>query len=161
MIKTRHCELCKYPKRDLKNGLTCGLTDRKPDFKDFCSNLKFSNDFKDYLPELLEKIELVNKKKTSVYISFTLFCVIGLAIIIGSYSRLEQTFKMEFNHSSWHYFIGTFLIFLIGTFFISTGYQNLYKHKKLLKKLKSDKEEIDMVIKNYKSDVEKIINLEK
>ena len=138
--------------------MTCGLTDKKPDFKDFCSDLKFNNEFKDYLPNLLKQIELTNKKKTSIYINFVLFSTIGLVIIIVSYSRLEKTFKMEFNHSSWSYFLGTFMIYLIGTFFISTGYQTLYKYKKSLQNLKSDKKEIDMILKNYKSDVEKIIN---
>ena len=77
-----------------------------------------------------------------------------MVIIIASYSRLEKTFKIEFNHSSWSYFMGTFLIYLIGTFLITSGYQNLYKYKKSLKKLKSDKKEIDIVLKKYKMDVE-------
>ena len=63
MIQAKHCDLCEYPKRNLKNGLTCGLTDKKPDFKDSCSDIKFSNSFEEYLPELLSQIGLKKKEK--------------------------------------------------------------------------------------------------
>ena len=161
MIQSKHCELCEHEKRNLKDGLTCGLTNKKPPFENSCSDIKFSNAFKGYLPELLRQIEQLRKKKTSVYLNFTLFGAIGLIIILGSYSRLEKTFEMEFSYSSWIYLAGTFLIYLIGTLLISMGFRPLYKYRKSLQKLESDKSEISMVLKNYNTDITTLINLEK
>ncbi len=45
MIQTKHCDLCEYPKRDLKNGLTCGLTGKKPDFKRACPDILLDEKF--------------------------------------------------------------------------------------------------------------------
>jgi len=72
MIQAKHCDLCKFPKKDLKVGLTCGLTDKIPTFKNSCPDIKFSNSFKNHLPKLLAQIERFRKQKTSVYLNFTL-----------------------------------------------------------------------------------------
>ena len=57
MIQAKHCDLCKYPKRDLKKGLTCGLTNKKPTFDNTCPDLKFSDDFRSFVPDLLGQIQ--------------------------------------------------------------------------------------------------------
>ena len=158
MIQAKHCDLCDYPKRSLKNGLTCGLTNKKPDFKVACSEIKFSNSFKEYLLELLNEIEQVKKNKTYVYVNFTLFGIIGLIIILGNYSRLKENFEMEFNHSSWIYFTGTLLLYVVGFLLIAIAFLKLIQYKKTLNKLKSNKREIDLILKNYNNDIETLLN---
>ena len=158
MIQSKHCDLCEHPKRSLKNGLTCGLTDKKPDFKVSCSEIKFSNSFKEYLPELLNQIENVKKRKTSVYLKFVLLSAIGLIIIFGSHSLLEKIFEMEFGYSAWIYFRNTLLVYIVGAGLISMAIWPFNKYRKELKKLESEKIEINKVLKNYNIDVDSLVN---
>ena len=153
MTQAKHCDLCEYPKRDMKNGLTCGLTDKKPDFKGFCSDIKFSDSFKEYLPELLNNIEEQKKIKIAIYLNSCFFGAIGLLLIFGSYSYLTQSmsqiFEPEFSYRNWKYFSGILLLNFVGFLLISMGFKPLYKHRKSLQKLASSKKEIDTVLKNY------------
>lgn len=157
MIQTRHCKLCKFYKMNLKNGLTCGLTNKKPDFKTACSKIKFSNEFKGDYVQLLNNIEQIEQRRNSIYPSFSILIFIGLGIIIRSYFLLENTFKMTFNHSSWFYFKITFLIFSVGATFISVAFWILNKHRKPLRELKFEKRKIDDILKNYAVNYEAII----
>lgn len=161
MIQAQHCDFCEYSKKNLKNGLICGLTNKKPSFKVSCSEIKFSNSFKEYLSKLLSQIEQVKKNKTYAYLNFTLFGTIGLTVILGSYSRLKQTFELEFNHSTWIYFTGTLLLYVVGILLISMGFWKLKKYRNTLKNLKSNKREIDILLNNYNIDVERLFNREK
>lgn len=161
MIQAKHCDLCKFPKRDLKNGLTCGLTGKKPTFKNICSDIKFSNSFKNHLPELLDQIEHLRKQKTSVYINFTLFGVIGLITIILTFrSRFERTSEFDFSYSSYLYLCGTLLLFLVGIGLISVALRRLSNHRNSLRKLIAEKRGINRVLNNYDLNVRKILNQE-
>lgn len=160
MVQAKHCNLCEHPKRNLKNGLTCGLTDRKPDFKVFCSDIKFSDSFKEYLPELSNQIEDVKKRRISVYLKFVLLGILGLAIIFGSYPLLERTFEMEFGYSAWIRFQNTLLFYIAGASLISMGFWSLNKYRRELKKLESEKRELNNVLKNYNIDTESLMNRE-
>ena len=165
MIQTKHCDLCEFPKRNLKNGLTCGLTDKKPDFNVFCSDLKFSDSFKEYLPELLNQIKRIKKRKTAVYLKFGLFVVIGLILVFGSYPYLSEyvkkVFDPEFSYSDWKYFSPILLLNIGGILFLYMGFYLLKKYHKELKKVESKKAEIDSVLKNYGVEIETLISPEK
>ncbi|MBA6154280.1 hypothetical protein [Gelidibacter maritimus] len=165
MIQSKHCDLCEFPKRNLKNGLTCGLTDKKPDFRGFCSDIKFSDSFKEQLTELLNQIGQIKKRKTSVYFNFGLFVVIGLLIIFGSYPHLteylKKAFEPEFSYSDWKYFSLILLLEFVGILLLYMGFYPFNKYKKELNKLESDKKEIELVLKNYGIEIETLTNLEK
>jgi len=161
MIQAKHCNLCVHPKRNLKNGLTCGLNDKKPVFKNFCSDIKFSNSFKEYLPELLNQIENVKKRKTSVFLKFILLGLLGLVVMFGSYPLLEKTFEIEFGHSAWMRFQNALLIYIIGASLLSMAFWPLYKYRKELKRLESEKRELNNILKNYNIDIESLLNTEK
>jgi len=164
MIHTRHCDLCEYPKRNLKKGLTCGLTDKKPDFKVFCSKIKFSNSLKENVSELLNSIEQSKKRRKYVYLNFGFFTLVGLIIIIRSYpyltSYLHQAFEPEFNYKYWKYFSLILGLNIAGIFLIKMGFWPFKKFRKELKKLESERREIDMILKNYGMEAEKIMALE-
>ncbi|MEL0650680.1 hypothetical protein V6246_04550 [Algibacter sp. TI.3.09] len=161
MIQAKHCDLCEFPKRNLKTGLHCGLTDKKPDFKVSCSKIKFSKEFKNYLPELQNQIEKLKKRKTSVYVKFLLTSTIGLIVIFKSHSLLEIVFKMELSYSSWRYFEDTYLIYLVGAAILSIALRPILQYKKALKDLKSEKTEINTVINKYNLNIESLINRDK
>ena len=159
MIQAKHCDLCKFPRRDLKNGLTCGLTDMKPTFKNTCPDIEFSNSFKNHLPELLGQIEHVRKQKTSVYINFALLGVIVLITIILTLGfRFEKTSEFDFSYSSYLYLCGTILLFLVGLGLISVAFTRLSNHRNSLRKLVAEKKGINMVLNNYDLNVRKLLN---
>jgi len=150
MIQSKHCKLCKHEKRNLNDGLTCGLSNKKPTFENTCSNIKFSKAFKKHLPELLNQIELEKNKVTSIYLSFTLFGVVGLIIIIlTSLSRFERTLEFDFSYSSFNYLCGTLLLYIVGITLISKAYMDIKTHKNLLRNLVTEKKEIDRILNNY------------
>ncbi|WP_298903595.1 hypothetical protein [uncultured Psychroserpens sp.] len=156
MIQAKHCDLCEHPKRSLKKGLTCGLTNKKPDFKISCSDIKFSNSFKEYLPELSNQIENVKKRKAFAYLTFILASLLGLIIIVGSYPILEKALKKDHPYSIWKHLEVVLFFYFVGSGIISMGLWSLYKHRKALKKLESEKRELNMVLSNYKLDIESL-----
>ncbi len=161
MIQTRHCDFCEFPKRNLESGLTCGLTDKKPDFKVSCSKIKFNSSFKEYLPELLNQIGNVKKRKTSVYLKFILLSLIGLTVIFKCHSLLDKIFEMEFGYSSWIYFKYTLLVYFVGAGLISMAFWPLLKYRNELKELESDKREINKILKNYDLNIESLLKNKK
>lgn len=153
MVQTKHCDKCEFPKMNLETGLTCGLTNNKPDFKVFCPDIKFSDSFKEYVPKLLNQITELKKTKTSVYFNFGLFMGLGLLIIVGSYPNLikylKKTFEPEFSYSDWKYLSLFLLVDIIGILLISIGLWPFKKYHNKLNKLESEKREIDSVLKSY------------
>lgn len=41
--KAFHCQFCSLKKYDFKTGITCGLTNKVPDFNEICPDIKFKN----------------------------------------------------------------------------------------------------------------------
>ena len=158
MIQTKHCDLCEFPKRNLKNGLTCGLTNKIPTFKKNCSEIKFSNLFKNHLPELLGKIEHLRKQKTSVYINFALFGIIGLIIILTIRSRFEITSEFDFSYSSYNYLCRSLLLLFVGIGIISLAYKRLNNHQNSLRNLVNEKNGINEVLNKYNLNIKKLLN---
>lgn len=152
MVQAKHCDLCEFPKRDFKNGLRCGLTNKKPDFKRFCPNIKFTRSFKQYIPELLNEIIQVKKNRVYVYFYFVFMSVFGTLILFKSYSLLKEVLDLDFNHSSFHYFEIAFIVFILGALFILFACRNLYKHISLLNQLRAEKEKLETVLGNYDLD---------
>lgn len=159
MIQAKHCDLCKFPKRDLKNGLTCGLTDKKPTFKNTCPDIKFSDSFKNHLPELLAQIEHLKKEKKSVYLNITLLGVVGLIVIIlTSRYRFQRTVEFDFSYSSYLYLCGTLLLIFVGLYFVAVAYKRLSNHKNLYRNVVNEKKEINKVLDKYDLNIRKLLN---
>tara|TARA_R110002033_G_C3834993_1_gene234281 strand:+ start:99 stop:590 length:492 start_codon:yes stop_codon:yes gene_type:complete len=158
VIQAKHCDLCKFPKRDLKVGLTCGLTDKKPTFKNSCPDIKFSNSFKKYLPELLAQIERLRKQKTSVYLNFTLWGVIGLIVIIlTGRSRFDRTSEFDFSYSSYLYLLGTLVLIIVGLYFLAVAYSRLSNHLNSYRNVVAEKKRINKVLNNYDLNIKKLL----
>lgn len=158
MLQPKHCDLCIHPKRDLKTGLTCGLTDKKPNFKTSCSKIVFSDDFKINTNQLLADIQNLQKRKTSIYSNVFFLLLIGLTIIVCTFSplttRLLKSFYPTFDYASWKYFTAIFILNFIGIQIIFVGIYKVYKYKKDVKKLKSKKGKLNSILNNYNTDIE-------
>jgi len=160
MIQSKHCDLCKYPKRNFESGLACGLTNKKPDFNVSCSNIKFSDSFKDNLHELLNQIEKIKKRRISVNLKSILLGILGLIIIFGNYPLLERTIEAEYGYWSYVFFLDALLFYIIGAGLISMAFLSLNKYSKELKILESEKRELNMILKNYKFGIESLLKSE-
>ena len=160
MIISNHCDLCKFSKRNLKKGLICGLSNKKPTFKNTCPDIKLSNAFKKYLPELLNQIELEKNRTTSVYLNFSLFGVVGLIIItLTSLSDFKRIIEFDFSYSSFNYLSGKILLYLVGFLLISKPFMDIKTHRKLLKSLTTEKKEINNILKYYNLKISELLNL--
>ncbi|WP_299136723.1 hypothetical protein [uncultured Tenacibaculum sp.] len=58
---------------ELKNGLICSLTNKKPDFKIYCTKIDFSKDLQQILESVNIELEVIKKDKISIHLSFYLF----------------------------------------------------------------------------------------
>ena len=143
MIQAKHCDLCEHPKRDLKNGLTCGLTDRKPDFNGTCPDILLDEKFQSNLENTNLELHNIGKGKTKAYLTFYVLIIIGFLMIIGN------KFYADLTHSTIYYWkfrasaIGAGITILIGAYFQLNRFRTKYKTAEF------EKNKIDSVIKQY------------
>lgn len=160
MLQPKHCDLCIHSKRDLKTGLTCGLTGKKPNFKTSCSKIVFSNHFKINSTQLLADIQDLQKRKTSIYSNVFFLLLIGFTIIVCTFSplttRLLKAFYPTFDYASWKYSTAMFILNFIGVQIIFVGVYKVYNYKKDIKKLQSEKKELNSILNNYNTDTQRL-----
>ena len=73
MELARHCELCDHQKITLKEGTTCGLTDRKSEFNSTCIEIELNEKFEDKLKDVNIRFQKINGEKTLTYLYFIVF----------------------------------------------------------------------------------------
>ena len=143
MIQAKHCDLCEYPKRDFKNGLTCGLTDKKPDFKETCPDILLDKDCQSKVENSNLELHKIHKSKKKVYLNFCILIIIGFLLIIGNKFYADFT-RNETHH--WKYrasAIGAGITILIVVYF------QIKRFLAKLKKAKAKKNKIDSVLIKY------------
>ena len=139
----KHCQLCDNKITSLEKGLTCELTNRKPEFKNTCSDIKWEKVFQEKLENVNLELELIRNKKNTTLWSFCLISIIGFLLIIGGNSiDIFDLYSLNF----WKVKIG---IIAIGITFLGIAYKKLYGFRKKLKMAKSKKIKFDTVIKVY------------
>ena len=143
MIQAKHCDLCEYPKRDLKNGLTCGLTNKKPDFKETCPDILLDKSFQSKIESSNLELHKKNKSKKKAYLTFCILLIIGFLLIIGN--KIYADFiQKEIYH--WKYrasAIGAGITILIVAYF------QIIRFRTKLKTAEELKNKIDSVLKKY------------
>ncbi|WP_225037343.1 hypothetical protein [Winogradskyella sp. SM1960] len=144
MIQAKHCDLCEYPQRDLKNGLTCGITNKKPDFKEVCPDILLDKKFQQKLENINFELDKIKKTKNKEYLTFYILIIIGFLLIIGNkyYANISQTelYSWRFRASA----IGVGITILISAYF------KLNRFRTKLKAVKFKKNKIDSVLRKYK-----------
>ncbi len=139
----QHCQLCDNKITSLEKGLTCKLTNRKPEFKNTCSDIKWEKEFQEKLENVNLELEIIRNKKKSILWSFYSISIIGFLLIIGGNSI---TIWDIYSPNFWKVKIG---IIGIGITFLGIAYKKLYGFRKKLKTAKSKKNKFDSVIKVY------------
>ena len=140
---SRHCDLCENQITSLKKGLTCNLTNKKPDFNNTCSKITLDKKFQDQLEIANLELEITNRNQKSTHLSFYIIIIIGFLLILLGY------FFSDWNIHSlllWYVKIGM----IAGGFsFLGIAYSKLNKYRRKNKKAELEKNKIDEVLNKY------------
>ncbi|WP_055437372.1 hypothetical protein [Lacinutrix algicola] len=144
MSFSKHCDLCENEITSFEKGLTCKLTNRKPDFKNTCSDITLDEKFLEKLERTNLELEMLLRNKKSIHLSFYFLITIGLLLIVGGYSFASWTI-----HSVFVWEIKITIIYLGITSLIIAFYK-LTKFKKYMRHLAHAKNEKDELLEKYK-----------
>ena len=143
MIQAKHCDLCEYPKRDLKSGLVCGLTDKKPNFKGTCPDILLDEKFQSKVENTNLELHNFHKAKTRVHVTFYVLIVIGFLVIMGNKMYADLT------HSSTYSLYYRMSAIAFGIVILMNAYHKLNRYRKKLETAAYEKNKIDSVLKEY------------
>jgi hypothetical protein len=144
MIQSQHCNLCKHENRSLKNGLTCGLTKKRPDFKETCSNFNLSYAAKRNYKYIITEFEIIKKQKKAIHLKFYLLIIIGFGIVLFGNIFLERL-----NNLSVFALYVVYFFYGFGLLILVTAYSILNKHKREFKNFESKKHKVEFILEQY------------
>jgi hypothetical protein len=151
MDLARHCDLCDNQKTSLKEGITCGLTDQKPEFNITCTKIELNEKFELKLKDVNIRFQKVDGAKVLTYIYFIVFLTIGFAVMIGGY--LLGKYALDSGVIS----TVPIIIIAIGLAPIAMAFGALNKYRLDLEISKNKKNRIDQVLKLYR--IEYVIDI--
>ena len=140
---SKHCGLCENEMTSLEKGLTCKLTNRKPEFRNTCSDIKLNKKFQEKLEITNLELEKIRRDKKSIHRTFYFLITIGFLLIIGGDSLAKWTIYSVYV---WKVKIG---IIAIGITFLGIAYKKLNGFRKKIKNAEFEKNEIDELLKKY------------
>lgn len=143
---SEHCNLCENIKLNLKDGITCGLTNQKPVFKETCSTIKLGEKFEKKIGLTHIEIESLKKKKTLTYIYFSSLIVIALLIILSQRNFLDD---FDFTYGKYIKLSISLFVIILGFKLCSLSYSKLSQYIKKVKMVKDEKDRIDAVLNKY------------
>jgi len=138
-----HCDLCEHEKTSLKIGVTCTLTERKPDFHNTCATIQLDEKFQEKLEIAHLELEEIRSHKKSAYLFFGLLMIIGVLILIYS-DYLAGPF-----YDSVYYWSDKIGIIALGISMLIGANFQLYGFRKKLKNAQHKKDKIDFVLEKY------------
>ena len=143
MILTRHCDLCENKMTSLERGITCKLTDKKPDFNNTCSKIDLDKKFLEKLEIANLELEIIRRNQRSTHLTFYGLIIIGFLLILLGYFLSDWNI---FSLYLWYVKIG---IIGAGFSFLGTAYSKLNKYRREKKKAELEKYKIDEVLNKY------------
>ena len=147
MERARHCELCDHQQVTLKEGSLCGLTERKPDFNRTCIQISLSEKFRQKLLDANVHHQQILKRQAWVAGYFTIFMILGIAIIIGASWFAYYLFNLtEMTGKTLVYPFG---LIGIGVAVMTMANGSRNKYRKDLAEAKHKKDKIDSVLEVY------------
>lgn len=143
MDLTRHCTLCDHQQKNLSIGTTCGLTNRKPEFNKSCFKIELNQKFEDQLKDVNIRYRKLQKNQLLTYIYFSVFILIGIAVISGGY------FIGKYAYESRVISTVPLIIMGVGLGPLGLAIGTLTKHLQELKLAKNKKARLDEVLDCY------------
>jgi len=143
MIQAKYCDLCEHPKRDMKNGLTCGLTGKKPNFKDTCPDILFDKQFQSKIEDINLELHKIRKNKNKAHLTFYILIIIGFLLMIGN------KIYAEWMHSTTYYWVYRISAIAFGITVLTGAYDKFNRYRKKLRTAEFEKNKIDTVLEKY------------
>ena len=140
---SRHCDLCDNRISSLEKGLTCNLTNKKPDFNNTCSKITLDKKFQEKLEIANLELEIIRRNQKSTHLTFYGIIIIGFLLILLGYFLSDWKI---FSFYLWYVKIG---IIVAGFSFLGTAYSKLNKYRRENKKAQLEKSKIDEVLNKY------------
>ena len=148
MELSRHCALCDNQIVNLKDGTTCKLNGKKPEFNKTCSKIELNDKFELAVKKANIELENIKKAKTDTYGHVLIFALVSLAIMFAGYYL--GTYAWESG------VISTVPLIIIGVGFgvlpFALGPLNKFRSELSLAQNKKDK--LDEVLNLYNIDYE-------
>jgi len=127
----------------LERGITCKLTDKKPDFNNTCSKIDLDKKFLEKLEIANLELEIIRRNQRSTHLTFYGLIIIGFLLILLGYFLSDWNI---FSLYLWYVKIG---IIGAGFSFLGTAYSKLNKYRREKKKAELEKYKIDEVLNKY------------
>ena len=136
---SEHCYLCDNIKTSLDKGITCKLSNEKPNFELTCSKISFN----EKLQYRLEKVNLeykmaLNNRKSTLF-KFYLFITLGIILLFIGLIFTSFLITLYFSF----FCIGGGISILSASFFL------LKNFRRKLKISKKEKKDLDKLIELY------------
>jgi len=140
---SRHCDLCENKMTSLEKGITCKLTDKKPDFNNTCPKITLDKKFQEKLEIANLELEIIRRNKKLTHLTFYGTIIIGFSLILFGYFFSDWNIYSLFL---WYVKIG---IIVAGFSFLGAAYSKLNKYRRENKKAELEKSKIDEVLNKY------------
>ena len=140
---SKHCGLCENEMTSLEKGLTCKLTNRKPEFKNTCSDIKWNKNIQEKLEIANLELEIIRRNEKSTHWTFYSTIIIGFLLIICGFFFSSWTIRSIFL---WYVKIA---IIGAGFTFLGIAYSKLNGFRRKYKNAKLDKIRIDEILNKY------------
>ncbi|WP_053992611.1 hypothetical protein [Mangrovimonas sp. TPBH4] len=144
MDLTKHCHLCEHQSVSLKEGTSCTLTNRKPEFNRTCSKIELGDKFKTTLKSTNVELEKLKRNKTLTLIYFAVFTTIGLSVIIGGFLLGRYAWVSGVISPI------PLVIMGVGLGPLGLAFGTLNRHNADFKLAKKHKDQIDNILELYK-----------
>tara|TARA_B100000809_G_C14892050_1_gene443025 strand:+ start:98 stop:652 length:555 start_codon:yes stop_codon:yes gene_type:complete len=140
---SKHCDLCENEITNLEKGLTCKLTNKKPEFKNTCSKINLNEKFQAKIEIINLELEIISRNKRSTHQTFYFLLFIGFILIIGGYyffkGNTKSVYAMEI----------AFGIISIGITFWGVASNKLTEFRRKFNNAEFDKFDLDEFLEKY------------
>lgn len=143
MKNSKHCEICDLQSFNFNDGIICSLTNKKAEFKDKCSDIKFDKKLKDKLIEVNTEFENSKYVKNLAIGNMVFYGLIGITVLFLCYYLSIKFLRLGILHS------GTIVIFSIGLGIIGAGIGTLNYSKQKRNAISPKKINLDKLTEIY------------
>ncbi|WP_422351132.1 hypothetical protein [Flagellimonas sp.] len=143
MDKVKHCEICDLHSMNLKAGLICSLTAKKPDFQNKCPEIKLNQNLKDKIIEVNTEFEDSKYVKKLALGNFILYSLAGIGVLGICYLLVISLFRLARIHTF------TIVVFCIGMGLFGTAIGVLNYSRRKRRIISPKKEILDKLADLY------------
>jgi hypothetical protein len=145
MELTRHCDLCDHHRTRFKDGIICGLTERKPEFSRVCSKSKYDTELTYKLKKVNFDYQVLQKLRWEKHVKFIAAIALALSLVgVGLWLLLTYGVALRSPLYISLSFMGSALVPLFVAF------NDFVNYKQEMAQAKKKKDQIDEVLNLYR-----------